>query len=242
MTGGGNRDIWMACYNSEIACAFWMGFDQPDSSHKLQGWVSGGDNTALMAKNYFQKLYSGKTKPQFTVPDGIVRLEIDKQAIKWRGEPMLAVDLTPKAYRYTEVFAAENRPSKKSDVWTPPRTPNRFSVGRSDSGYPLLVIQPADTAVYRVQRDAVGESLVLTELYGTAGETLYYADTKALDGVVYTYRVIPVHAELLQNGVVLEGVQAVQVAQARLSGDSSGGLTGFLERLSENTGSIFWGR
>ena len=27
MTGGGNRDIWMACYNSEISCAFWMGFD-----------------------------------------------------------------------------------------------------------------------------------------------------------------------------------------------------------------------
>ena len=24
MTGGGNRDIWMAAYNTEISCAFWM--------------------------------------------------------------------------------------------------------------------------------------------------------------------------------------------------------------------------
>ena len=56
MTGGGNRDIWMACYNSEISCAFWMGFDEPDQKHKLQGWVSGGDNTAAMARNYFKAL------------------------------------------------------------------------------------------------------------------------------------------------------------------------------------------
>ena len=254
MTGGGNRDIWMAAYNSEITCAFWMGFDEPDSSHRLQGWVSGGDNTAAMARNYFKALYQGRDKPQFSRPEGIISLEIDKQAIKWRGEPMLAVDLTPKAYRYTEYFTAGNHPTKKSDVWAPPRSPNNFTVGHNDSGYPLLMIQPADTAVYRVQRDTYGESFVLTELYGGAGETLYYTDTSAKPGVVYTYRVIPVHAELLDNGILLEGVQAVQVAQARLSGGSGfwnsirnlfGGERDepeqtAVESMSENQRSIFW--
>ena len=256
MTGGGNRDIWMACYNSEISCAFWMGFDEPDAKHKLQGWVSGGDNTALMARNYFKALYQNRSKPQFSKPDGIISLEIDKQAIKWRGEPMLAVDLTPKAYRYSEVFAADNYPTKKSDVWTPPRSPNRFTVGHNDSGYPLLMIQPADTAVYRVQRDTQGESFILTELYGSAGETLYYTDTAAKPGVVYTYRVIPVHAELLNNGILLEGVQAVQVAQANLSGGrtlwdnvkeffgggkkSAATEESAVESMTENQTSIFW--
>ncbi len=251
MTGGGNRDIWMACYNSEIACAFWMGFDEPDAQHKLQGWVSGGDNTAAMARDYFRELYRNRDKPQFTRPDGIVALEIDKQAIKWRGEPMLAVELTPKKYRYTEYFTEDNRPTRKSDVWTPPRTPNKFSVGYSDTGYPLLMIQPADEAVYRVQRDAYGESFVLTELYGTPGETLYYTDTSAAPGVTYTYRVIPVHAELLNNGILLEGVQAVQIARSRHSAgglwDSLRNLFGrddedddALESLSENQTSIFW--
>ena len=70
--------------------------------------------------------------------------------------------------------------------------------------------------MYRVQRDAAGESFVLTELYGSTGETLYYTDTRAQPGVTYTYRVIPVHAELLQNGILLEGVQSVQVARAAL--------------------------
>lgn len=252
MTGGGNRDIWMAAYNTEITCAFWMGFDEPDSTHKLQGWISGGDNTAAMARDYFKALYLNRDKPQFTRPEGIIALEIDKQAIKWRGEPMLAVDLTPKAYRYTEYFSASNYPTKKSDIWTPPRSPNNFTVGHNESGYPLLMIQPADTAIYRVQRDTYGESFVLTELYGTAGETLYYADTSAKPGVVYTYRVIPVHAELLNNGILLEGVQAVQVAQAKLSGAGSlwdtvrnfftGGEdeTNAVQSMTENQRSIFW--
>ena len=252
MTGGGNRDIWMAAYNTEITCAFWMGFDEPDSSHKLQGWISGGDNTAAMARDYFKALYQNRDKPQFTRPEGIIALEIDKQAIKWRGEPMLAVDLTPKAYRYTEYFSASNYPTKKSDIWTPPRSPNNFTVGHNESGYPLLMIQPADTAIYRVQRDTYGESFVLTELYGTAGETLYYADTSAKPGVVYTYRVIPVHAELLNNGILLEGVQAVQVAQAKLSGAGSlwdtvrnffpGGEAepNAVQSMTEHQRSIFW--
>ena len=252
MTSGGNRDIWMAAYNSDIACAFWMGFDEPDNAHKLQGWVSGGDNTAAMARNFFRDFYREKDKPQFTRPDGIVALEIDKQAIKWRGEPMLAVDLTPRSYRYTEYFTTDNKPTKKSDVWTPPRSLNSFSIGHSDKGYPLLKLQPADTALYRVQRDTYGESFILTELYGGQGETLYYTDTTAKPGVVYTYRVIPVHAELLNNGILLEGVQSVQVAQAHLPGGSIWGrirdwLDGEDEdddavtSMTENQASMFWG-
>lgn len=251
MTGGGNRDIWMAAYNSEISCAFWMGFDEPDSSHRLQSWVSGGDYTAAMARDYFKALYQGKSKPQFNRPNGIVNLEIDRQAIKWRGEPMLAVELTPSAYRYSEVFTSDNRPTKKSDVWTPPRSLNRFTVGHSDAGYPLLTMQPSDTALYRVQRDTYGESFILTELYGNAGETLYYTDTSAKPGIVYTYRVIPVHAELLNNGILLEGVQSVQVAQARSSGTLWDSVREFfgasrkddedaVESMSENQSSIFW--
>lgn len=61
----------------------------------------------------------------------------------------------------------------------------------------------------------MGECIILNELYGNAGETLYYTDKKAQVGVVYTYRIIPINAELLNNGVLLEGKQAVQIAQAK---------------------------
>ncbi len=215
MTGGGNRDIWMAAYNSDISTAFWMGFDEPDSSHKLQSWVSGGDYTAGMAAKFFRNYYSGKEKPAFLQADGVVWLKIDTKSIEWAGEPMLATSTTPKGYTYSEVFLASNRPTKDSNVWAAPRTPSAFYVTHNSQGNPVLVITASDAGLYRIQRDAIGECIVLSELYGAAGETLYYTDAKARLGVEYTYRIIPINAELLNNGVLLEGKQAVQVARAK---------------------------
>lgn len=216
MTGEGNRDIWMAAYNSELSTAFWMGFDNPDSSHKFQSWVSGGDYTAALAAQFFKACYQGaQEKPQFAKADGIVWLKIDTKSIEWAGEPMLASSLTPQSYSYSEVFLSSNRPTKESNVWSAPRSPSGFYVTHNASGNPVLVITASDAGLYRIQRDAVGECIILNELYGNAGETLYYTDKKAQVGVVYTYRIIPINAELLNNGVLLEGKQAVQIAQAK---------------------------
>ena len=222
MTGGGNRDAWMNAYTPALSTAVWMGFDDPDANHRLSNSVSGGTNPATLARNFLKAWYAGKSTPDFTRPKGIVSVEIDKKAIEWQGEVMLATSLTPKAYRTTELFAAGNQPTKKSNVWTAPPTAKSFYVTHNDDGQPVLVIEPSSTAVYRVQRDAVGESFILTELRGTPGQTLYFTDNKARPGVTYTYRVIPVHAELLDNGVLLEGVQSVQVARVKDTGSNLG--------------------
>ena len=227
-TGGGNRDVWMAAYTPALSVAVWMGYDNPDSTHRLPNSVSGGTNPATLARNFLKAWYTGRDKPDFTRPKGIVTAEIDKKAIEWRGEPLLATSLTPSAYRITEYFREGTQPTRASDVWKAPAQAKSFYVTHNDSGQPLLVIEPAATAVYRIQRDAVGESFILTELRGSAGETLYYADSKAAPGVTYTYRVIPVHAELLDNGILLEGVQSVQVARAQ---DTSPSLGQWLKNL-----------
>ena len=227
-TGGGNRDVWMAAYTPALSVAVWMGYDNPDSAHRLPNSVSGGTNPATLARNFLKAWYTGRDKPDFARPGGIVTAEIDKKAIEWRGEPMLATSLTPSSYRITEYFREGTQPTRASDVWKAPAQAKSFYVTHNDSGQPLLVIEPAATAVYRIQRDAVGESFILTELRGSAGETLYYADSRAAPGVTYTYRVIPVHAELLDNGILLEGVQSVQVARAQ---DTSPSLGQWLKNL-----------
>ena len=94
----------------------------------------------------------------------------------------------------------------------------------NDKGNPVLCITPTDSALLRVQRDSDGESLILTELNADAGQTVYYADATARLGVVYTYRVTPINYELLQNGVLLEGNQLVQIAQARAPSSGGAGL------------------
>ena len=231
-TGGGNRDVWMSAYTPEVSIAVWMGYDNPDSRHKLPNSVSGGTNPATLARNFLKDWYSNRKKVDFARPSGIVAVEIDKKAIEWKGQAMLATSLTPSAYRMTEYFRDGTQPTKKSDVWKAPPQARSFRVTHNDDGQPLLVIEPASTAVYRVQRDAAGESFILTELRGSAGETLYYADSKARPGVTYTYRVIPVHAELLDNGILLEGVQSVQVARAK---DQSPSLGQWLQNLFSST-------
>ena len=215
MTGSGNRDIWMAAYNREIATAFWMGFDNTDSRHRLAGWVSGGDYTAALARDFFKAAYSGKEKPAFNTPSGIVWQTVDRASVEWLGEAMLATKLTPKSYQYSEVFAAGNKLSKQSTAWKAPSGPSAFYVTHNNQGNPVLCITPAENALLRVQRDSDGESLILAELNGSAGQPVYYTDAAARLGVVYTYRVTPINYELLQNGVLLEGTQLVQIAQAQ---------------------------
>lgn len=215
MESGGNRDIWMAAYNAEISTAFWMGFDNPDNTHRLASWVSGGDYTAALATQFFKSAYQDKSKPAFRTVDNIIWQTVDRASVEWLGEAMLATDLTPDSYKYSEVFIKSNKLSKRSTAWKPPASPRAFYITHNESGAPVLCITPAENALIRVQRDSYGESIVLTELSATAGQTLYYADTSARTGVVYTYRVIPVHQELLQNGILLEGTQSVQIAQAR---------------------------
>lgn len=45
-------------------------------------------------------------------------------------------------------------------------------------------------------------------MVASSGQALSFLDTSAQAGVLYTYRIIPIHEELLQQGVWLEGKQA----------------------------------
>lgn len=234
---GGNRDIWMAAYNTELSVTVWMGFDQTDAKHKIPNGITGGKNTASVAAAFFKEAYADRNKPRFTEPDGLVWLTLDKRAITARGSVMLAGDTTPKDYRFSEVFAASNRPYAVSDIWNAPPAPSSFYVSHNAGGYPELHFRAAGTARYRIQRDAVGESVILTEMIGSAGQSITYSDYSAVPGVLYTYRVIPIHEELLQQGIWLEGKQAVQLAQVA-SSSGSGFLAGLRSLIPALSGQV----
>ena len=234
MVGGGNRDAWMSAYTADLSVCVWMGYDEPDDAHRLSNSVSGGTNPASLARNFLKAYYAGRSKPTFKKPGGFVTVTLDKKAIVQRGEAMLATSLTPDAYKLKEIFIEGTQPTKKSDVWQAPASARSFYVTHDGDGQPQLVITASDAAVYRIQRDAAGESFILTELRAEAGQTLYYTDERARSGVTYTYRVIPVHAELLDNGILLEGKQSVQVARVEKPSSFSNWLQGFFRRDDED--------
>lgn len=229
---GGNRDIWMTAYTPEISVAVWMGYDQTDAKHKISNGITGGRNTASLAAAFFKKAYADREKPDFSQPDGLVWLTLDKRALTSRGSIMLASDKTPKEYRLSEVFAASNRPYAVSDIWQAPDAPSSFYVAHNASGYPELHFKASSDARYRIQRDSVGESVILTEMIASSGQALSFLDSTAQAGILYTYRIIPIHEELLQQGVWLEGKQAVQLAQVQASGGFFSGLRELIPGLS----------
>lgn len=229
---GGNRDIWMTAYTPEISVAVWMGYDQTDAKHKISNGITGGRNTASLAAAFFKKVYADREKPDFSQPDGLVWLTLDKRALTSRGSIMLASDKTPKEYRLSEVFAASNRPYAVSDIWQAPDAPSSFYVAHNASGYPELHFKASSDARYRIQRDSVGESVILTEMIASSGQALSFLDSTAQAGILYTYRIIPIHEELLQQGVWLEGKQAVQLAQVQASGGFFSGLRELIPALS----------
>lgn len=229
---GGNRDIWMTAYTPEISVAVWMGYDQTDAKHKISNGITGGRNTASLAAAFFKKAYADREKPDFSQPDGLVWLTLDKRALTSRGSIMLASDKTPKEYRLSEVFAASNRPYAVSDIWQAPDAPSSFYVAHNANGYPELHFKASSDARYRIQRDSVGESVILTEMIASSGQALSFLDSTAQAGILYTYRIIPIHEELLQQGVWLEGKQAVQLAQVQASGGFFSGLRELIPALS----------
>lgn len=227
----GNRDIWMAAYTSDYSVACWMGFDTTDAAHRLSSSTSGGGATASMAASFFRSAYTNKAKPSFKVPDGLVWLTIDTAASASSGTPMLASSYTPDAYKHSEVFLESNRPWKTSSMWQAPRAVSYFYIDYESTGQPKLVFGATDNANYRIERVQNGASVVLTEVYGTAGATLTYTDWQAVAGEWYTYRVTPVHTGMLDTGVLLEGPSSTQSVQARWA--STGFLTEAVKRLAD---------
>ncbi len=245
---GGNRDIWMAAYTPEYAVVTWMGFDNTDSTHKIPNGTTGGGKTALLASAFLSKALEGRESPDFTQPDGLVWLTLDKRAMQLTGQAMLASDMTPEKYRYGEVFLETNRPYEVSTVWNPPLPPVNFYITNAENGKPVLSFTAAQYARYRIVRESGdGTSEQLTEMVLEAGNTAAYTDESAQVGVTYTYRIIPIHEELLQEGTWLEGQSVAQVAQAQWTYEGFlGGILDFLTPAQEPSPapqeqtSLFW--
>ena len=228
---GGNRDIWMAAYTPEISVSVWMGFDQTDANTKSQTASLAAAIRPRSLRRFFKKAYTDRDKPNFNQPDGLIWLTLDKRALTSRGSVMLASDKTPKEYRVSEVFAASNRPYAVSDIWQAPNAPSSFYVAHSAGGYPELHFKASSDARYRIQRDAVGESVILTEMVALRSGTELSGYIRAGWRAVYVSD-YPDPRELLQQGVWLEGKQAVQLAQVQAGSGMISGLRSLIPALA----------
>jgi membrane peptidoglycan carboxypeptidase len=105
-----NRDGWTVGYTPQLSVAVWVGNNLPNQVMKV-----GADGSVVAApiwKKFLTEWSKGKPVVQFTQPDTIKTLTVDKLSGK------LPTDQTPEADKITDIFAPWQIPTDFDDVHT----------------------------------------------------------------------------------------------------------------------------
>lgn len=112
--GSSNKDAWFAAYTPELVGVVWMGYDEDVDDKGNPNYlkqVYGGQYPARIWKSVMEKSLKGVPVSPFTRPPGIVSQAVDIKTGKLPG------DLTPDGFIKNEIFAKNNVPTEKSDIW-----------------------------------------------------------------------------------------------------------------------------
>ncbi|MDL2206936.1 PBP1A family penicillin-binding protein, partial [Eubacteriales bacterium OttesenSCG-928-N13] len=201
---GGNRDIWTVAYTPKLVTTVWMGFDLPDSEHTMSDASSGSNQPAALLTAFLKQNKEAVSGERFQIPSTLTEVLLDQRALETKHRPMLASEYTPKSLVLTEVFPSDRVPTEISNVWQPPTRVFDLSgeLSTPSSGQLRFTVLQAD-AVYRLYRVDESAQTLVAELQGEPGDVIRFTDEQSYEKA--EYYVIPVHAELLEEGIVLEG-------------------------------------
>ncbi len=208
----GNRDAWMAAYNSEYAIAVWMGYDDDTGGRALPASATGGTYPARITESLFSKIYEDEAAPAFSMPDDVASYRLDGHTLATDHVAVLANGLTPSTSVLEEVFVVGTEPTDMSRYWVVPYPPQVISGSIGINGYPEITFEPIDAYVlYRLYReDSQGGTVQLGEWPGSLG-SITHTDSTAAAGEEYEYYVIPVHPQLQINGQSVTGAASRKV-------------------------------
>ena len=199
--GSKNRDVWLAGYNPKYTIVAWEGFDKTDDEHYLASSVTGGKYPAKIVKGVFDYLYKDKDAPDFTIPDTVTMVALDKKALYDTQKQLLASELTPEDSKLYEYFPTDAVPTETSNYWQMPATPTDFSATLSARNLPQLsftIVQSfARYDLYRV--DMLGQTARIASFTGNAGKAIQYEDITATAGT-WQYYALPVHPDINVTG------------------------------------------
>ena len=208
---GSNRDAWMAAYNPEYAAAVWMGYDSNSDGKYLPNGATGGNFPARVLYELFSSVYPDNNAPEFTVPEGVSLIKLDRYSLEKLNTAVLANAMTPQSSVYTEYFAQGTAPGVETQYWAVPRGVRELSVRIGPAGLPEIsftaVSVNARHMLYR--QDPYGNVVMLKSWTGAGRFT--HTDDAAEYMKQYVYWVVPVHAELVLNGKKVTGPSSVRL-------------------------------
>lgn len=170
----GNSDAYTVSYNTQNTLIVWQG--SKDNNNLLNKAVTGGGATAIMTKSIYQSLYKNEKPTDFTVPSGIVQVDIDKNLYS-KGIISKCDSLCPEKYRQKELFTSYNAPNELDNVYSNPRVKNaKYNETESTISF------DADFRInYRVlKRVLFAKEELLEEVISKDGEIIIKDDDKSI--------------------------------------------------------------
>lgn len=204
----GNRDAWMAAYNSEYTAVVWMGYDTSSNGKALPSDATGGKYPAMILKEVFSKMYENKPAPDFIQPEGVLPLKLDLRAMKNENKAVRASALTPSNSIVTEFFKRGTEPKEESEYWQIPRAVENFNVSLNAKSQVVISFETRDAfAVYRLFRECGESKILLSEISGNE-KNAEFTDKNVKKENYYTYYVVPYHCELFVGNEQVKGAKS----------------------------------
>jgi len=208
---GSTRDIWTAAYTPDVVLTVWMGYDTPDSRHKLSSSEGGSGYPARLCAEMLKdssQLLSGK---DFVKPDSVKYALLDTLSLE-QDRVLLATENTPVEYTVAELFHADHLPQSFSTLWNAPSQISDLALISNSGETPVLEFTALeDTAEYLVMRECERETEIIAVLTGQPGESIRFADTEADLSKRNSYRILPRHRLLHERGELLTGIESAAV-------------------------------
>ena len=209
-TDKGNTDAYALSYTTKDVTAVWLG----NADNTLIEHTGGGLPCTLL-HDINEALLQGYTAHKihpapFPRPQGVVEVALDKQSYYDTHTMLLADDIAPIDFRFTELFQKDAVPTKKSYFFTCPSisTP---TVALTSGGVKITFPAQAPSVYrYRIERYDYTTHTTVYE-----GEFLpQFTDTKIEPNKRYLYTVTPLYAD--KTG---KSVQLPEINTANLPGD-----------------------
>ncbi len=186
-TKNGNTDAYALSYTTKDCVAVWLG--NGDNSFIN---CTGGGTPCYLLHRINQELYERYQRKNervndFRLSDKLVRVDLDKQAYYDTHTLSLADELSPKEYRFSELFKKSATPLNKSLSFSNP-TIVPPSITLTDNGIKIS-FDPHNPVYYRYKIDRYDYATHTTVYDGTL--IPYFIDENLQENKNYVYTVIP---------------------------------------------------
>ena len=101
------RDNWTLGFTPELVTGVWVG----NANNSEMEHISGVTGAGPLWHNFMERALAGKPVRDFTVPSGLVRVEVCDES------GLLPTEYCPPDHRHSEIFLAEQAPIQQDNVW-----------------------------------------------------------------------------------------------------------------------------